>query len=171
MAQQLLLLMVSIFNKAAVRHSTTPELQASFRKKQLRITEPRRIIIDVLTGTKEHVSAEEVYMQVHKAYPNVGLTTVYRTLDLLEGMGIVAKLHFGDGRSRYELIESLAKRGHHHHLVCTSCKRVIDYDDFVDEELGLLKKVERELSKKHRFQIMGHAIQFYGKCSRCRAES
>jgi Fur family ferric uptake transcriptional regulator len=134
------------------------------------MTEPRRMIMDVLTGTKRHVSAEEVFMQVHKAYPNVGLTTVYRTLDLLEGMGIVAKLHFGDGRSRYELIGSLTKPGHHHHLVCTICKRVIDYDDFVDEELELLKKVERELSRKHAFQIVGHAIQFYGKCSHCRKE-
>jgi len=135
------------------------------------MTEPRRIIMDVLAGTKEHVSAEEVYMQVHKAYPNVGLTTVYRTLDLLEGMGVVAKLHFGDGRSRYELIESVTGLGHHHHLVCTTCKRVIDYDDFVDEELELLKKVERELSKKHRLQIVGHAIQFYGRCSRCKNEA
>jgi Fur family ferric uptake transcriptional regulator len=127
--------------------------------------------MEVLAGTKEHVSAEEVYMQVHKAYPNVGLTTVYRTLDLLEGMGVVSKLYFGDGRSRYELIESPKKPGHHHHLVCTICKRVIDYDDFVNEELELLKKVEKELTKKHGFHIMGHAIQFYGKCSRCKRKA
>jgi Fe2+ or Zn2+ uptake regulation protein len=83
-------------------------------------------------------------------------------------LGVVAKLHFGDGRSRYELLESLTKSGHHHHLVCSICKRVINYDDFASEELELLKKVERKLSKKHGFHIMGHAIQFYGKCSRCR---
>jgi len=171
MAQKLLLLMVSIFNKTPMSHAKTLELHTSFRKKRLRMTEPRRIIMDVLASTKEHVSAEEIYMQVYKAYPNVGLTTVYRNLDLLERMGVVAKLHFGDGRSRYELIESLTKPGHHHHLVCTTCRRVIDYDDFVDEELELLKKVERELSKKHGFQIMGHVIQFYGKCSRCKKEA
>jgi len=149
-------------------HAKILELHSSFRKQQLRITEPRRIIMEVLADTKEHISAEEVYMQVHKEYPNVGLTTVYRTLDLLEEMGVVVKLHFGDGRSRYELIESLTKPGHHHHLVCTNCKRVVDYDDFVDEEVELLKKVERELSKRHGFQIMGHVIQFFGKCSHCR---
>jgi Fur family ferric uptake transcriptional regulator len=148
--------------------SPTSAAYASFRKKRLRITEPRRIILDVLARTKDHVSAEEVYMQVYKACPTVGLTTVYRTLDLLERLGIVAKLHFGDGRSRYELVESITKAPHHHHLVCSGCKRVIDYDDFVDEELVLLKKVERELSMRHKFQILGHAIQFYGKCSRCR---
>jgi len=151
-----------------VNHPTTPALHATLRKQRLRLTAPRRIIIDVLVRTKEHVSAEEVYMEVYKAYPNVGLTTVYRTLDLLERMGIVAKLHFGDGRSRYELIESHRKSAHHHHLICSNCKRVIDYDDFIDEELELLKKVERGLSRKHGFHIMGHAIQFYGKCSRCK---
>jgi Fur family ferric uptake transcriptional regulator len=149
-------------------HPRVLELHSSFRNRRLRLTEPRRVILRVLTETRQHLSAEEIYIQGHKAYPNVGLTTVYRTLELLEGMGIVNKLHFGDGRSRYELIESPMTPGHHHHLVCTVCKRAIDYDDFVDEELGLLKKVERELSRKHDFQIAGHAIEFFGKCSRCR---
>jgi Fur family transcriptional regulator, ferric uptake regulator len=151
-----------------MRQPRTPEWHRQLRTSHVRITKPRQMIMDVLSGTKEHVSAEEIYMKVHKTYPNVGLTTVYRTLDLLEAMGFVSKLQFGDGRSRYELIDSLTKRRHHHHLVCTGCKRVIDYDDFIDEELELLKKVERELSRKHDFRIMGHEIQFYGMCSRCK---
>jgi len=144
------------------------DLHSSFRKRRLRLTEPRRLILNVLAENTLHLSAEEVYIQVHQVYPNVGLTTVYRTLELLEGMGIVTKLNFGDGRSRYELIESPASPGHHHHLVCADCKRVVDYDDFIDEELELLKKVERELSRKHGFLITGHAIQFSGKCRTCR---
>jgi Fur family ferric uptake transcriptional regulator len=146
----------------------TVEIHTRLRKQQLRVTQPRKAILDLLAGTREHVSAEEVYFQVHKACPKIGLTTVYRTLDLLESMGIVTRLHFGDGRSRYELIENPMKPGHHHHLVCTECKKVIDYDDFVEEEVKLLKKVERELSLKHEFQISGHSMEFFGKCSRCR---
>ena len=149
----------------------TPAWHAQLRTHRLRITKPRQVIMDVLSGTKEHVSAEEVYMKVHKTHPAVGLTTVYRTLDLLEEMGIVSKLHFGDGRNRYELTEGLTKRGHHHHLVCTRCNSVIDYDDFIDEELVLLKKVEKELSRRHRFHIVGHEIQFHGECARCARES
>ena len=148
-------------------HPKILELHASLRKKQLRITQPRKLILDLLAATGQHVSADEVYVQVHKAHPNIGLTTVYRTLDLLEEMGIVTRLHFGDGRNRFELIDNPTKPVHHHHLVCTDCKRVIDYSDFVDEEVLLLKKVEKELSKKHNFHITGHTIQFYGKCSRC----
>lgn len=144
------------------------ELHQRFRKQRLRVTKPRRIIIDVLGATKQHLSAEEVYLRVHKAYPNIGLTTVYRTLDLLEEMGVIVKLQFGDGRSRYELMENPKKPGHHHHLVCTSCKRIIEYDDFVDEEVGLIRKVEKQLSRRHGFQITGHVIQFHGVCSSCR---
>jgi len=121
----------------------------------------------VLRNAREHISAEDIYLAVHKKYPHVGLATVYRTLDLFERMGMVSKLQFGDGRNHYELAEEIAHQGHHHHLVCTNCKRVIDYDDFVVEEKKFLQKVEKTLSRKHRFHIAGHAIQFHGTCSRC----
>lgn len=138
-----------------------------FRNRGLRFTEPRRMILDVLGGTKEHLSAEDIYVRVHREYPNVGLTTVYRNLDLLERMGIIAKFQFGDGRSRFELVRSAQKPGHHHHLVCANCKKIIDYDDFVEEEIELLNKVENVLSNRHGFRITGHVIQFYGLCKSC----
>jgi Fur family ferric uptake transcriptional regulator len=125
------------------------------------------MIVDALGSTKAHLSAEEVYLKVHAKYPNVGLTTVYRTLDLLAEMGIAVKQNFGDGRSRYELLDNPHKPGHHHHLVCTSCRRVIDYDDFVDEEVALVKKVEKALAKRHGFRITGHMIEFHGVCTVC----
>jgi Fur family ferric uptake transcriptional regulator len=56
---------------------------------------------------------------------------------------------------------------HHHHLICTNCGRIIDYTDFVDEELELLKKTEKELTKKYNFEINNHTIQFYGLCDEC----
>ena len=148
--------------------NNNPDWHHSFRQRGLRITEPRKAIVEVLISTADHLSAEEIYNSVHQIYPNTGLTTVYRNLDLLEEMGIIAKFHFGDGRSRCELIQSPQKPGHHHHLVCTGCKQIIDYDDFVDEEVVLLKKVEQVLSSTHNFQITGHIIQFYGVCNSCR---
>ncbi len=165
------LLMVSIVNKNPMNSANSKDLRVQFQKHRLRVTKPRRIIVDVLGSTIQHLSAEEVFFRVHKVYPNVGLTTVYRTLDLLEQMGIVVKQNFGDGRCRYELAENPKKPGHHHHLVCTSCRHVIEYDDFVDEEVGLLRKVEKELSRKHGFQIVSHVIQFHGLCTTCRKEA
>jgi Fur family ferric uptake transcriptional regulator len=138
-----------------------------FQQRGLRFTEPRRMILDVLSGTNEHLSAEDIYIRVHQQYPIMGLTTVYRTLDVLEKMGVIAKFYFGDGRNRYELVQNSQKPGHHHHMVCINCKQIIDYDDFVEEEVDLLKKVETALTRKHGFQITGHVIQFYGLCTGC----
>ncbi len=107
-------------------------------------------------------------MEVYKAYPNVGLTTVYRTSVYWNTWGLLRNCILGTGAAATNLLRATRNRPHHHHLVCSNCKRVIDYDDFVDEELELLKRVERVLSKKHGFHIVGHEIQFYGNCLRCK---
>ena len=140
-----------------------------FRGCGYRMTVPRQAIMDVLSKTDKHLSAEDIYMKVHKIYPNVGLTTVYRTLELLTRMGSVLKFDFGDGRARYELIEGPGGE-HHHHLICTGCKRIIEYTEFIDEEMEFLKRAEKGLSKKYNFDIKNHIIQFYGLCDRCRVK-
>ncbi|MEW6607930.1 MAG: transcriptional repressor [bacterium] len=144
-----------------------PWWHGKFRDCGCRMTIPRQAVIDVLTNTSEHLSAEDIYIEIHKVYPAVGLTTVYRTLDLLAQMGMVFKFDFGDGRSRYELTESTKK--HHHHLVCTNCGRIIDYSDFIEEEVRLFNQVEEALSQKHNFEIIAHQVQFLGRCNNCKS--
>jgi len=139
-----------------------------FRGGGYRITVPRQIILQVLDESKKHLSAEEIYLKVHQIYPTIGLTTVYRTLELLVRIGLVFKFDFGDGRARYELSHGDNDTSHHHHLICTNCGRVIDYDDFVEEEMELIRKTEKELAKKYDFEIKNHTIQFYGLCKKCR---
>ncbi|MFA5167330.1 MAG: Fur family transcriptional regulator [Candidatus Omnitrophota bacterium] len=132
-----------------------------------RMTVTRELILDVVSRKKGHLSAEEVFDAVRKQYPTVGLVTVYRTLDLLAEMNVLSRHEFGDGRARYEMIRGSKSDDHHHHLVCTSCNRVIDYRDFIDDEVRLLKKTEAGLSKKFRFMITDHVIEFYGLCEKC----
>ena len=144
-----------------------PWIHGKFKGCGYRLTVPRQAIVDVLSKTTEHLSAEDIYIAVHKANPSVGLTTVYRTLELLVQMGLIFKFDFGDGRARYELIEGPRSIGHHHHLVCTVCGRIVDYMDFIDEEIELLKQTEKGLSKKYKFKITSHLIQFYGQCDAC----
>jgi Fur family ferric uptake transcriptional regulator len=139
-----------------------------FRRSGYRITIPRQAILDVLLRTEGHLSAEDVYVEVRKGYPQIGLTTVYRTLELLARMGIVFKFDFGDGRSRYELSEGPEGFRHHHHLVCTGCGRIIDYTEYIDSEKDLIDKTESGLSKKYGFKINNHLIRFYGLCDSCR---
>lgn len=135
-----------------------------------RMTIGREAILDVLTASDKHLSAEDIYRKVTGRCPRIGLTSVYRTLEILVNMGVVCKFDFGDGRARYELAEGSKKGDHHHHLICTNCKRVIDYTDFIDEEVELLKKTEKGLSKKYNFDINSHLIQFYGLCDKCKGK-
>jgi Fur family ferric uptake transcriptional regulator len=144
--------------------------QGKFRGCGYRLTLGREAILDVLSKTEGHLSAEDIYMKIHPKYPNVGLTSIYRTLDILSNLGMVYKLDFGDGRARYEFAEGPKGAHHHHHLVCTGCNRVIDYTDFIDDEIELLNQTERGLSKKYNFKITNHLIQFYGLCEKCSAK-
>jgi Fur family ferric uptake transcriptional regulator len=144
-----------------------PLLHEKFKGYGYRMTRGREAIMSILAGAKEHLSAEDIYMKVHPSCPAVGLTSVYRTIEVLVSRGLVYKFDFGDGRARYELAEGSKGERHHHHLVCTGCGSVIDYSDFIDEELVLLKKAEDGLSKKYNFTITNHLIQFYGLCHQC----
>ena len=132
-----------------------------------RMTGPRQSILQVLRQSKDHLSAEEIYMKAHKICPSCGLTTIYRTLDLLVQMGMVTKFDFGDKRSRYELQGEHSNKTHHHHLVCRLCNRIIDYSDFIQEEVEFLKKVEEGLARKYRFKVEDHEIGFRGLCEKC----
>ena len=142
----------------------------SFRDRGYRITAPRQAVLNVLSGTSDHLSAEDVYFEIHKIHPNIGLTTVYRTLELFVQMGLASKFDFGDGRSRYELSDGPKGMRHHHHLVCTNCGRIIDYTDYIKEEMELLKQTEEALSRKFNFKITNHIIQFCGLCDKCRGK-
>jgi Fur family transcriptional regulator, ferric uptake regulator len=135
-----------------------------------RLTASREAILDVLTKTSKHLSAEEIYEQIRRIHRTGGLATVYRTLELLTDLGILSKFDFGDGRARYELAQEVEANDHHHHLVCMNCHGIIEYTDFIDDEVELLKRTEKGLSKKYDFKITKHIIQFYGLCNRCRGK-
>ncbi len=135
-----------------------------------RLTNPRQVVMQILRNTDKHLSAEDIYVEAIKSNPPVGLTSIYRTLDLFVQMGIVQKFDFGDGRARYELTNNPIKKDHHHHLVCIKCKTIVDYTDFVNEELELMKKTEQALSEKYQFKILHHTIHFYGLCNNCRMQ-
>ena len=142
--------------------------QARLSDAGYKLTEPRKLVLDVMQASTDHLSAEDIYIKALKIMPSIGLTTVYRTLELLTDVGLAQRFDFGDGKARFELTNSAHKPGHHHHLVCTRCKTIIDYDDFVQEEIELMNRTEKELSKNHQFKITHHIIHFYGVCQDCR---
>lgn len=141
-----------------------------FRGHISRLTIPRTAILDLMSRTSRHMSAKEIHASLYRTNPSLGLTTVYRTLDLLNRMNLIQKIALGDGQIRYEY-KGGEKEDHHHHLICTNCGRIIDYTEFEEEELTLVRKTEEKLEKKYRFQIIDHNIEFYGLCEKCRPDS
>ncbi|MTI93970.1 MAG: transcriptional repressor [Firmicutes bacterium] len=122
-------------------------------------TEPRSEIISLLSEqTDAHVSAEELYELLQKKRPDIGLATVYRTLDLLAELGFAHKLNFGDGCSRYEVADS---SHHHHHLICSACGKVEEVP------MDLLEQLEQEIESEYNFEIHGHHLKFFGRCGQC----
>lgn len=138
-----------------------------FRGYVSRWTIPREAILDLMSQTSKHMSAKEIYATLYRMYPGIGLTTVYRTLDLLVRMGLINKFAIGDGHNRYEF-KSGEKKEHHHHFICTKCGKIIDYSDFMKEELELFKKAEKNLAQKYNFLVKDHNIEFYGLCEKCK---
>ncbi len=142
-------------------------LRHKFKGHVSRWTMPREAVLKFLSRSPKHMSVKEIYASLHQSYPSMGLSTVYRTLDLLARMGIITKLVLGDGQSRYEF-KSSEKEEHHHHLICTDCGKIINYSEFLDEELSLVKKTEERLAKKYDFKILDHNIEFLGLCHKCK---
>ncbi len=131
------------------------------------MTPARHSVLDALSERGEHLTAEQVFKAASRRCPNIGLATVYRTLELLTNLGMVNKFDTGDDKARYEVADGPGSKGHHHHLVCTSCRKIVDYEDFIQEEMDLLRKTEEGLRKKYGFKINSHVMQFYGLCKAC----
>lgn len=135
-------------------------LMNKFKDNNYKLTSQRKDILDVLTDNKgQHFSAEELYEEVKKINPDIGLATVYRTLELMCQLGIVHQLDF---ESTYKSYELNLEGDHHHHLICIDCGRIIEFND------KALEGFEEKLEIEYDFNILDHRIKFYGYCSQCK---
>ena len=130
------------------------------------MTPQRQIVLQIfLDHPGEHLSAEDVHGLLRDVKAEIGLATVYRSLELLSSLGILQKMEFGDRCSRYEVNTTDPKAHHHHHLICTKCNKVIEFED------DLLDDLERDISNKSGFKILDHQVKFFGICKECQADS
>lgn len=125
----------------------------------LRLTGRRRLIADTFFRSRGHLSADEIYLEARKSDPRLGPATVYRTLKLLRHAGLAAGMTAGDGLARYE---PTSRRGHHDHLICRGCGRIVEFEN--DQIEALQEKVAR----RHGFTATDHRLELYGLCSDCR---
>jgi Fur family ferric uptake transcriptional regulator len=135
------------------------ELKKIVKQKGLKYTEQREIVLSILLHASEHLTAEEVYNEIKKAFPhsNIGIATVYRALSFLEEVDLITSITFGTDGKKYES----NSKSHHDHLICTSCGKIIE---FIDDEI---EKRQDKIAKKNKFKIISHSMQLYGTCESC----
>lgn len=133
------------------------ELGNALQQKGYKLTQSRRHILAALIASEGHITADGLYDSVSQEQPGIGRMSVYRTLDLLSQLGLIRPFYQQTGAAHYILLDN----GHHHHLVCSHCGKVIEFDDCA------VKKVERAVRRNYNFEIQGHLLEFIGRCSDC----
>ena len=133
------------------------DIAGKLSKQGYRLTPQRLMVLAAIENSDSHISAEEIYVQVVAKYPNVNISTVYRTMELLKRLGLVTETDLGEGRVRYHA----AEKGHHHHLVCRECGAIIDLDEL------LVAPIRSALLREYKFDADLRHLAILGRCVNC----
>jgi len=128
------------------------------KMKNLRWTPQREKILEMFLMMSGHISAEQLHRKSREANPSIGIATTYRTLSLLVQSGLIRENDGGKGKN-YELEY---QRGHHDHLICTHCDKVVEF------EHPMIEKLQIEVSERSRFTLKSHKMVLRGFCGDCR---
>ena len=140
------------------------EFKQLLKRKGLKVTNQRLLVLEAIASCpEEHLTAEEIYELVKLSYPEIGLATVYRTIQLLNELHLIDRINFDDGFVRYEMgsAHGHGQKHHHHHLICMKCGRVISFQD------DLLEELEAKITATAGFRIVDHEVKLYGYCVEC----
>ena len=126
----------------------------------LKHSRQRDSIMEFLSQRKDHPTADTVYMNVRKTFPNISLGTVYRNLTLLADIGEISRIRVGDGVDHFD-----ADTSPHYHFICKECGSVIDLD------MEDMTEINQAANQNFDGTIEGHITYFYGKCGNCSSKS
>jgi Fur family ferric uptake transcriptional regulator len=141
--------------------ATAQELRSALKQQGLRMTPQRQLILEVVASMRGHISVDEVYRQVAARFSDVNITTVYRTLEVLEDRGFVRHTHFHEGRSQYERTDEPP----HQHLVCRAC----GHDQEMD--MSVLEPLAEDLRQRYGFTADLSHTAIVGVCRACSARN
>lgn len=129
------------------------------KKNGLKFTKQREILLKTLYNGTDHFTPEQLYLLIKEKYPglNLGIATVYRTLNLLEESNMVTTITFGSQGKKFEL----ATKPHHDHMICKHCGLIIEFEDTA------IEKRQLAIAKEYGFKLTGHIMQLYGVCKEC----
>ena len=123
----------------------------------LKHTKQREAILEVFLEVEGHITGEELHRRVRRKFPQIGYTTVYRTMKLLCEAGLASERHFDDGVTRFEI-----QHEHHDHLVCVRCGKIVEF------ECSMIESAQERIVKAHGFRLLRHRHELYGHCPSCR---
>ncbi|NOR82134.1 MAG: transcriptional repressor [Ardenticatenales bacterium] len=133
---------------------------AELRAQGYRLTPQRVAVIKTLIGNREHPSVEQIHDRVRTDFPMTSLATVYKTVALLEGMGVIQELCFKDTSSRYDG----GSPDPHPHLVCTECKGIADVN------IAGLRELYQDVAQRSGYRIESYRFDLFGICPRCQQD-
>lgn len=142
-------------------NTTAEKIHAAFNAMSQRHTRPRRIIeerVIELANSGANFTIDDLWQSIREIEPRLGRATVYRAVETLVNLGLLNRVEFADGTHHYRVCDD----GHHHHLTCIQCRRVVEIDICVPTEL--LTAVGNQTN----FSIEGHSLALFGRCSACR---
>jgi Fur family transcriptional regulator, ferric uptake regulator len=122
------------------------------------VTRQRDLVAETVLTSEDHLSVEQIQRRLKEQGAQVGLATIYRTLEVLVGSGLVRAHDFGQGYKRYEPMPAQA---HHEHLICVRCGRV---EEFTNERLERMLPI---IADEHEFRHQSHRVEIYGLCHEC----
>ena len=129
----------------------------------MKVTNQRLLVLETIADRPgQHLTAEEIYELTKEKYPEIGLATIYRTVQVLVDLQVIDKVSFDDGLTRYELaVEDEERRHRHHHAICQKCGTVISI------EADLLENLEQAVLDATGFCVADHEVKLYGYCKTC----
>ncbi len=140
------------------------EVKKLLKEKGLKVTAQRLAVLEtVASRPEEHLTAEEIFTLVKVSCPDIGLATVYRTIQLLNELGLIDRISFDDGAVRYEIgsAPDREQKHRHHHLICRRCGRVFSFQE------DLLEELEAKITATTGFAVVNHEVKLYGYCKEC----
>lgn len=144
------------------------EFQKLLKDNGLKVTRQRMMVLEAIASCpEEHLTAEEIFELVKVDCPEIGLATIYRTIQLLNELHLIDRISFDDGFARYEIgsAQSRELKHRHHHLICKNCGRVISFQD------DLLEELEEKIAQTTGFFVVDHEVKLYGFCAECGGKS
>ena len=139
---------------------TEKKVLVALKRHGYKLTPQRQAVIQAIAPSHDHLTPAAIYEKVRREHPNIGLVTIYRTLDILIELGLICELHAGGICRSY----TISAPEHHHHLICSNCGAVVDFSGHD------LSELEQSLAKESGFKIDSHLLEFVGLCQTCQKE-